>query len=80
MSIAKRQFTSIAGRAGAILTAALMAIALAGCRGSQEQEAPPAAVTVAHPVSGPVTSYLDFTGNTVAIDSVTLVARVEGYL
>ena len=27
-----------------------------------------------------VTDYLDFTGNTAAIDSVTLVARVEGYL
>ena len=27
-----------------------------------------------------VADYLDFTGNTVAVDSVTLVARVAGYL
>jgi len=37
-------------------------------------------VTVARPVAQDVNDYLDFTGNTVAVDSVTLVARVEGYL
>jgi RND family efflux transporter MFP subunit len=40
----------------------------------------PPAVTVATPVRQSVTTYLDFTGNTAATTSVTLVARVEGYL
>jgi RND family efflux transporter MFP subunit len=40
----------------------------------------PSVVTVAKPVSQTVTDYLTFTGNTAPINSVTLVARVEGYL
>jgi RND family efflux transporter MFP subunit len=35
---------------------------------------------VAHPLAEKVSDYIDFTGNTAAIDSVALVARVEGYL
>jgi RND family efflux transporter MFP subunit len=42
--------------------------------------AAPPAVTVAKPVTQTVTDYLNFTGNTAPINSVTLVARVEGYL
>jgi RND family efflux transporter MFP subunit len=60
--------------------AALGAAAASACR----PEAPPAqlppAVTVATPVRQAVTNYLEYTGNTAASDSVTLVARVEGYL
>jgi RND family efflux transporter MFP subunit len=41
---------------------------------------PPPVVTVAKPVTQTVTDYLTFTGNTAPINSVTLVARVEGYL
>lgn len=41
---------------------------------------PPAAVTVAKPVRQGVTDYLDFTGNTQAIQTVQLLARIEGYL
>jgi RND family efflux transporter, MFP subunit len=41
---------------------------------------PPPVVTVANPVRQPVTDYLDFTGNTQAIQTVQLLARVEGYL
>jgi RND family efflux transporter MFP subunit len=37
-------------------------------------------VTVAKPTTQTVTDYLNFTGNTAPINSVTLVARVEGYL
>lgn len=57
-----------------------MSVALAiGC---EKPSAPPPlpVVTVAHPVEQSVTDYLEFTGNTAATDSVTLVARVEGYL
>jgi RND family efflux transporter MFP subunit len=40
----------------------------------------PPVVTVAKPVAQTVIDYLNFTGNTAPINSVTLVARVEGYL
>jgi RND family efflux transporter MFP subunit len=58
----------------------LACIALVGCERQTETAPPPPAVTVAHPAVQTVTNYLDFTGNTAATDSVTLVARVEGYL
>ncbi|HEY1945219.1 MAG TPA: efflux RND transporter periplasmic adaptor subunit [Roseiarcus sp.] len=41
---------------------------------------PPPKVVVAQPIQKPVTQYLDLTGNTQAINSVDLVARVQGYL
>ena len=53
--------------------------AVSGCKGETEAPTVPT-VTVAHPTSKAVTDYLEFTGNTAATDSVTLVARVEGYL
>jgi len=41
---------------------------------------PPPKVTVSQPVRQQVTDYLEFTGNTQAINTVQLRARVEGYL
>ncbi len=41
---------------------------------------PPPQVIVARPTRQPVTAYLEFTGNTQAINTVQLRARVEGYL
>ena len=41
---------------------------------------PPPKVTVARPERRPVTDYLEFTGNTQAINTVTLRARVQGFL
>lgn len=41
---------------------------------------PPPAVTVSRPLKQAVTDYLDLTGNTQAINTVQLRARVEGYL
>jgi RND family efflux transporter MFP subunit len=41
---------------------------------------PPPKVTVSQPMTRPVTVYLEFTGNTQAINTVKLRARVEGYL
>jgi RND family efflux transporter MFP subunit len=41
---------------------------------------PPPKVTVAQPVQRAVTDYLELTGNTQAINTVQLVARVAGYL
>ncbi len=52
-----------------------------GCRDrTTGSAAPPPAVTVAKPVAQTVTDYLTFTGNTAPTNSVTLAARVEGYL
>ena len=53
---------------------------LAGCRSSTPPAPPPPKVTVATPQTQEVTDHVEFTGNTAATDSVTLVARVEGYL
>jgi RND family efflux transporter MFP subunit len=41
---------------------------------------PPAQVSVALPVQQEVTRYLEATGNTAAVNSVNLVARVQGFL
>ncbi len=41
---------------------------------------PPPKVTVSKPLKRPVTEYLELTGNTQAINTVQLRARVEGYL
>lgn len=53
----------------------------AGCREKAHQALPsPPAVTVGQPVSRQVTDYLELTGNTQAIQTIQLRARVAGYL
>jgi RND family efflux transporter MFP subunit len=65
---------------GWIAISALVAI-LAGCGEKPKPEPPPPPkVTVAQPVHRTVTDYLELTGNTQAIYTVQLVARVAGYL
>jgi RND family efflux transporter MFP subunit len=60
---------------------AVTGLVLAGCGGKNVyQPPPPPAVTVSRPVVQSVTDYLDLTGNTQAIYTVQLRARVEGYL
>ena len=60
----------------------LLTLMLAG--GCEEKNTfvapPPPKVTVANPQRKTVTDYLELTGNTQAINTVKLVARVEGYL
>jgi len=70
------------GREWTFATLLAMAAAplLAGCRQAGAPPATAPAVTVATPVTQEVADYVDFTGNTAAINSVTVVARVEGYL
>ena len=66
-----------------LLRLALVAliVLMVGCKANENESAPPPpTVEVTNPVLQRVTSYLDFTGNTAATNSVTLVARVEGYL
>ena len=54
---------------------------LAGCGKSNEYAAPPPPkVTVIAPVEQDVTRYFDATGNTAAVNSVQLVARVQGFV
>jgi multidrug efflux system membrane fusion protein len=55
---------------------------LAACNASKNAYVPPPPpkVTVAQPVQKPVTLYIDLTGNTAPFNTVTLVARVQGYL
>jgi RND family efflux transporter MFP subunit len=53
---------------------------LAGCGGNQYEAPPPPDVTVALPVERDVTTYGEFTGRTVAVESVDVRARVQGIL
>jgi RND family efflux transporter MFP subunit len=63
--------------------AAIIGVALlvAGCKKSNQYAPPPAAkVSVAKPIAQTITRYLEATGNTAAVDSVDLVARIEGFV
>jgi RND family efflux transporter MFP subunit len=59
----------------------IAAAALAACgQGNEYAAPPPPKVTVALPVQQDVTRYFDATGNAAAINSVQLVARVQGFV
>jgi multidrug efflux system membrane fusion protein len=53
-----------------------------GCHRNSTEVAPaePPAIPVSHPVSREVTDYVDFTGQTDAVQSLNVTARVTGYL
>jgi RND family efflux transporter MFP subunit len=71
-----RMQTSVWGSAAIGLT-----LSIAGCKKSnQYSPPPPAKVSVARPVAQTVTRYLEATGNTAAIASVDLIARVQGFV
>ena len=63
-------------------TLVFIAAALLAACGQENQYAapPPPKVTVAPPVEQDVTRYFDATGNTAAINTVDLVARVQGFV
>jgi membrane fusion protein, multidrug efflux system len=69
-------------RRGLILLSFTLAGAVVGCEQPPAQVAPPQApvVPVSQPVQRPVTDYVDFTGRTDAINAVSIVPRVTGYL
>ncbi|MFZ0609651.1 MAG: efflux RND transporter periplasmic adaptor subunit [Xanthobacteraceae bacterium] len=57
------------------------AAAVAACGQKNEYAAPPPPkVTVATPIAQDVTRYFDATGNTAAVNTVDLVARVQGFV
>ena len=66
------------GRIALLLAAVLLAAACG--RGNRYAPPPPPEVTVAHPVEREVTLYSEFTGHTVAYESLDIRARVQGYL
>ncbi len=55
-------------------------VLLAACKENLPPPPPPPKVTVAQPVQKVVTDYLELSGNTQAVKTVQLVARVSGYL
>jgi RND family efflux transporter MFP subunit len=55
-------------------------VALSACEQNSFVSPPPPKVDVALPVQRSITRYLEATGNTAAIKSVDLVARVQGFL
>src|SRR5205085_9722782 len=65
---------------GRVMTLAAL-MALAGCGGSQPQQAPPPpAVTVATPVVSEIVDWDDYVGRFEAIEDVEVKPRVSGYL
>ena len=59
----------------------IAAISFCGCgRQIQLPPSPPVKVTVAKPVEQEVVDYSEFTGNTAAVNTVSIRARVSGYL
>ncbi len=60
---------------------ALLLLSMAACQKTAANTAPPPPkVTIAQPLQMTVTDHLELTGNTQAINTVQLVARVSGYL
>jgi membrane fusion protein, multidrug efflux system len=75
----RRRRVANAARALALLAVAL---GLAACKDTRNTYAPPPPpkVDVAQPAHRPITAYFALTGNTAAINTVDLVARVQGFL
>src|SRR5215216_4070300 len=63
------------------LFACVALVALGACgQNNTYQAPPPPKVTVAKPVEQKITRYFEATGNTAAVNSANLVARVQGFL
>jgi RND family efflux transporter MFP subunit len=62
------------------LLAGTAAVALSACEQNTFVPPPPPKVEVATPLPRNITRYIDATGNTAAVKSVDLVARVQGFL
>jgi RND family efflux transporter MFP subunit len=68
-------------RVAGLFALSLLAAALAGCKPENKFVAPPPSeVSVAKPLQQTFRPYTELTGNTTAIATVDLVARVEGFL
>jgi len=68
-------------RVAGLISLSLLAVALTGCKPENRFVAPPPSeVSVAKPLQQTFRPYTELTGNTTAIATVDLVARVEGFL
>jgi RND family efflux transporter MFP subunit len=68
-------------RFASVMFSLAMAAGVAACGQKNEYAAPPPPkVTIATPVARDVTRYYEATGNTAAVNSVDLVARVQGFV
>ncbi|HEY8014342.1 MAG TPA: efflux transporter periplasmic adaptor subunit, partial [Dongiaceae bacterium] len=67
---------------GAALALAASLLLLVACKKEENTYVPPPPppVGVSQPLNITVTPYIDYTGNTVAVNQVNLEARVEGFL
>ncbi len=63
-----------------VLISALIGLSIGACKPSNTYVPPPPAVTVSQPIQREVTDYLEFTGNTQAVEHVEIRARVQGFL
>jgi len=79
MTIAESEPSRRGKLANCAIVCGLLAIMACG-EGNVYAPPPPPRVTVSQPERQPVADYLEFTGNTAAIDTVQLKARVQGYL
>jgi len=76
-----RKKRKILKKAAAVTIFVFCLLCLAGCKGKKPQAPPPPPkVSVIRPIQRKVTYYLELTGNTQAVNTVQLVARVSGYL
>lgn len=67
--------------AAGLLPSAMLLLALGACKEQNHYAAPPPPkVAVVHPEQRKITRYLEATGNTAPVNSVDLVARVQGFL
>ncbi|HMK50752.1 MAG TPA: efflux RND transporter periplasmic adaptor subunit [Thermodesulfovibrionales bacterium] len=81
MTVDQKKNSSLGFRSIAVLAAfAAFILTASSCGKKAQSPPPPPAVTVSQPVQREVTDYLELTGNTQAVNSVQLVARVTGYL
>ena len=64
-----------------VLMSGLIGMSISACQPSNDYvPPPPPAVTVSQPIQREVTDYLEFTGNTQAVEHVEIRARVQGFL
>lgn len=74
--------STIRSRGTSLLIVVAIAFTAVGCGGTEvtTQAPAPPEVTVAYPVQRDVTNYLEFTGQTRAVEAVEVVARIPGVL